>query len=320
MTQAFQDDHADPDQAGATVLDLEVLQLRRESDRVLSVILADPERRLLPVWAPGAHIDLWLPGCVRQYSLCGDPENRREYRIAVLRENDSRGGSRYIHDVLRPGQVVEVSGPRNHFELQPATEYVFVAGGIGITPLLAMLRTAGENWRLIYGGQSRRSMAFLDEVEGDPRVQILPQDEYGLLNLTQALGDPRTGVGIYCCGPSPLIAAMEGVCADWPRGTLHVEHFAAADIDTSDDVAFDIVAERSGLRVTVQPRESALDALEAAGIGVPYACRTGVCGSCESRVLAGVPEHRDSLTDPEATDVMMPCVSRARTPELVLDI
>lgn len=313
-------DELDGPGAAVTVLDLEVVQLRRESDTVLSIILADPCRRLLPSWEPGAHIDLWLPTGVRQYSLCGDPADRHEYRIAVLREVESRGGSRYIHETLRPGDVVEVGGPRNHFAMTPASEYLFVAGGIGITPLLPMIRTVGENWRLLYGGQSRRTMAFLHEIEGDPRVQVCPQDEVGLLKLAEALGKPRAGVGVYCCGPQPLIAAMEDVCAGWPDGTLHVEHFAAAEIDSSNDVPFEIIAQRSGLRVTVGPGQSALDALEGAGLSVPYACRDGLCGSCETRVLAGTPEHRDLLTDSRAIDVMMPCVSRALTPELVLDV
>ncbi|MGW2514838.1 PDR/VanB family oxidoreductase [Streptomyces scopuliridis] len=302
------------------VLELEVVQLRRESEGVLSVTLADPEHRLLPAWTPGAHIDLWLPDHVRQYSLCGDPAERREYRVAVLREQSSRGGSAYIHDALRPGELVEAGGPRNNFPLVPAEEYLFVAGGIGITPLLPMIATAGENWRLLYGGRTRRSMAFTDRLGSDPRVQVRPQDVHGVLDLAGALGDPRPGVAVYCCGPEPLIAAMEVACAEWPPGTLHVERFSAADIDTSADVAFHVVAQRSNARLAVPAGESMLDVLEAAGIEVPNACRDGICGSCETRVLSGLPEHRDSLTDQAVTDRVMPCVSRARTAELVLDV
>ncbi|GAA4542498.1 PDR/VanB family oxidoreductase [Pseudonocardia xishanensis] len=307
-----------PPRADEGVLDLEVIELRRESDRVLSVLLADPARRLLPEWAPGAHIDLGLPEHVRQYSLCGDPADRRTYRIAVLREDASRGGSEYVHAVLRPGERVEVGGPRNHFPLVPAAEYVFVAGGIGITPLLPMIeavRAAGLSWRLLYSGRSRGSMAFLDRLGTDERIDI----RGGRFDLVAALGLPRAGVAVYCCGPAPLIEAMEHACADWPAGTLHVERFAATARDTTDDVPFDVVAQRSGVRVTVPAGESALDVLEAAGVELPNACREGICGSCETPVLAGLPEHRDELTEPDAVDRVMPCVSRARTPELVLD-
>ncbi|MFD5750342.1 PDR/VanB family oxidoreductase [Streptomyces sp. NPDC127033] len=302
------------------VLELQVVQLRRESDGVLSVTLADPERRLLPAWTPGAHIDLWLPDQVRQYSLCGDPAERRAYRVAVLREEASRGGSAYVHDALRPGELVEVGGPRNHFPLVPAEEYLFVAGGIGITPLLPMIAAAGENWRLLYGGRTRRSMAFTGRLGSDPRVLVRPQDVYGVLDLAGALGEPRPGVAVYCCGPEPLIAAMEAACAAWPAGTLHVERFSAAAIDTSADVAFHVVARRSNTRLAVPAGESVLDVLETAGIEVPNACRDGICGSCETRVLSGLPEHRDTLTDPGVTDRVLPCVSRARTAELVLDL
>lgn len=303
-----------------TVLELEVVQMRTEADGVLSLVLADPERRLLPSWEPGAHIDLWLPEQVRQYSLCGDPADRREYRISVLHASESRGGSAFIHRVLRPGDRVDVGGPRNHFPLVDADEYVFIAGGIGITPILAMLPLAGENWRLTYGGRTRRSMAFVDALGVDPRVQICPQDEVGLLDLAAALGQPREGVAVYCCGPAPLLSAVEAACADWPTGTLHVEHFTGRDIDTSEDVAFDIIGNRSGIQVTVPVGESALDVLADAGVSLPFACRDGVCGSCETRVLEGLPDHRDALTDPTDPSSMMPCVSRALTPQLVLDL
>ncbi|MCF7548020.1 PDR/VanB family oxidoreductase [Pseudonocardia sp. WMMC193] len=305
-----------PGLPGEGVLELEVVELRRESERVLSVLLADPARRLLPAWTPGAHIDLGLPDHVRQYSLCGDPADRRGYRIAVLREPASRGGSEYVHAVLRPGEVVEVGGPRNHFPLVEAAEYVFVAGGIGITPLLPMIEAVTSDWQLFYCG---RSPAFLDRLGGDPRV-VVRQNRF---DLAAVLGEPRPGVAVYCCGPAPLLAAMEVTCADWPPGTLHLERFTAAPRDPAalaDDVPFDLVARRSGVRVTVPAGESALDVLEAAGVALPNACRDGLCGSCESRVLAGLPEHRDVLLDPDVTDRVLPCVSRARTPELVLDI
>lgn len=307
------------------VLELEVVALRRESDCVLSVELADPERRLLPAWEPGAHIDLWLPEQVRQYSLVGDPTVRHCYRIAVLREPASSGGSRYVHETLRPGELVEVGGPRNHFPLVAADRYLFIAGGIGITPLLPMIRRVeaeGRDWRLLYGGRSRRSMAFLSElVPYEGKVESRPFDEFGHLDLEAALGEPAEGLAVYCCGPEGLIAAVEERCEIWPAGTLHVERFSARPRDDEDDLrAFELVLSRSDRRLSVPADCSALDVLDAAGVVVPNACRDGVCGSCELPVLKGLPLHRDSLTEPDRTDAFLPCVSRAQTPELVLDL
>ncbi|MGW5073246.1 PDR/VanB family oxidoreductase [Rhodococcus sp. NPDC004095] len=307
------------------VLDLEVVALRRESDGVLSIELADPQRRLLPEWEPGAHVDLGLPDHVRQYSLVGEPEQRHCYRIAVLKDPQSAGASRYVHEELRPGDLVEVGGPRNHFELVDAERYLLVAGGVGITPLLPMIRrlhSAGSQWRLVYCGRSRDSMAFLDELAayGD-RVTVHPSAELGRLNLSTVLDAPDDATAVYCCGPEELIDAVEDVSASWPAGTLHVERFAAATREDEDDLTpFDLILDRSGIRVTVPANRSALDALDDAGIVLPSACRDGVCGSCQTKVLAGVPLHRDSLTDDDRTDALMPCVSRARTPELVLDL
>ncbi|MFW3171604.1 PDR/VanB family oxidoreductase [Geodermatophilus sp. CPCC 206100] len=309
------------------VVEAEVVALQQEAAGVLSVVLADPERRLLPAWTPGAHIDLGLPDQVRQYSLCGDPADRRSYRIAVLREDRSGGGSRYVHETLRPGELVEVGGPRNHFALAAADEYVFVAGGIGITPLLPMIAAAeraGRPWRLTYGGRQRRSMAFLDELSayGD-RVALEPADERGLIDLPAAVGPPRPGVAVYCCGPEPLLAAVTAHCADWPPGALHVERFQARprdEVDPADERAFEVVLRRSGLRVPVPADRSVLDAVDGAGVPVANACRDGVCGSCETPVLGGVPDHRDSVLPADAAGSMLICVSRARTDELVLDL
>jgi ferredoxin-NADP reductase len=308
----------------AGVLDLRVVAMRLESEGVLSLVLADPEQRLLPAWTPGAHIDVGLPDHVRQYSLCGDPADRRSYRVAVLREADSGGGSTYVHEELRPGDVVEVGGPRNHFHLEGAAEYAFVAGGIGITPLLPMIRAvAGANlpWSLAYGGRSRSSMAFLDELaEHDDRVRLYPADDVPLIDLDAALGEPRPGVGIYACGPEPLLAAMETKCSTWPSGSLHLERFKARPRDDAQERAFDVVVASTGTRLTVPAGRSCFDVLDEAGFGVPNACRDGVCGSCETKVLAGVPDHRDSLLPEDHHASLMVCVSRSRTDELVLDL
>lgn len=307
------------------VLELEVLSLRLESDCVLAVELADPDDRALPAWEPGAHIDLGLPDCVRQYSLAGDPADRYCYRIAVLLEPESTGGSEYVHTQLRPGELVEVGGPRNNFPLVDATEYVMIAGGVGITPLLPMIRQldgAGRRWKLLYGGRSRKSMAYLHELEryGD-RVDIRPFDEHGHLDLEAAFAQCSDDTAVYCCGPEGLIAAVEELSASLPSGAVHVERFAARARDDEDDLeAFELVLAKSGQRLTVPADCSALDVLDAAGIALPNACRDGVCGSCETRVLSGIPLHRDALADNDCTDLIYPCVSRARSAELVLDL
>ncbi|RVU23267.1 oxidoreductase [Streptomyces antnestii] len=314
---------------------LRVSALVWEAEGVLSVHLARPDGAHLPAWTPGAHLDLHLPGgLVRQYSLSGSPADRTTWRITVLREPASRGGSREVHEVLRPGDVVDVSGPRNNFALPQVTtaRYRFIAGGIGITPLLPMIErvaSAGADWTLLYGGRSRSSMAFLAELSRHgERVVVRPQDEYGLLDLVDHLGPPTPDTSVFCCGPEPLLAAVEQVCGSWPPGTLHVERFApklyaaAPETDTHAE-AFEVVLHRTGRTVTVPAGRSILDALEDHRIDVPNSCREGICGTCETKVIDGVPEHRDSLLSPEeraANDTMMICVGRSRGPRLTLDL
>ncbi|WP_306317056.1 MULTISPECIES: PDR/VanB family oxidoreductase [unclassified Streptomyces] len=311
------------------VLDLRVEQLRRESDGVVSLTLVDPDGGALPEWTPGAHIDLGLPGVVRQYSLCGDPADRFTYRVAVLREENSRGGSRYVHEALRVGELVEVGGPRNNFALAPAERYQFVAGGIGITPLLPMIAAAeasGTPWSLAYGGRLRSSMAFTAELaaHGD-KVDLAVEAERGPLDLAALLGIPRTDTAVYCCGPEGLLAAVEERCADWPDGSLHIERFKAKAVagDAAADREFEVVCDRSGTTVRVPADRTVLDCLDEAGIVVDSACREGICGSCETKVLSGDVDHRDSLlsADEQASgQTAMLCVSRARSERLVLDL
>ena len=304
--------------------DVLVVARRDEADGVVGVELALPSGGALPAWTPGAHIDVELPGgLTRQYSLCGDPAERDRWRIGVLREADGRGGSRWIADELTEGAMLRVRGPRNHFPLQPADRYVFVAGGIGITPLLPMIRevaAAGGDWVLHYGGRTRASMAFLGELAGfGDRVRVYPQDEVGPLDLEAILGDPAALV--YCCGPTGLIEALEARC---PTGALRVERFTAGPVVVEGpDSAFDVVCERSGVTVTVPPGTTVLRAVEDAGIGVLSSCTEGICGTCETTVLEGEPDHRDSLlTDDEKAsgDTMLICVSRCRGARLVLDL
>ncbi|WP_030856007.1 PDR/VanB family oxidoreductase [Streptomyces sp. NRRL S-37] len=300
---------------------------RREpaADGVLVLTLRHPSGAELPGWEPGAHIDLVLgPELERQYSLCGDPADRDRWRIAVLRETDGRGGSAYVHERVRPGDRVRARGPRNHFRLEPAGRYRFVAGGIGITPVLPMLaaaEAAGADWTLLYGGRTRASMAFTGELARyGKRVTLVPEDEAGLLDLAPVLDGLPEGALVYCCGPGPLLDAVEERC---PAGALRVERFRPRERDTGVDRAFEVVLARSGRTLTVAPDVSVLDAVRGAGVEVLHSCAEGTCGTCETEVLEGEPDHRDSvLTEAEraAGETMLICVSRCRGRRLVLDL
>ncbi|MFE8946066.1 PDR/VanB family oxidoreductase [Streptomyces sp. NPDC007856] len=308
-----------------TELELVVAAREFAAQGVLALTLRDPLGRELPDWEPGAHVDLLLgPGLERQYSLCGDPADRSAWRIAVLREPAGRGGSAHVHEQVGEGGKIRVRGPRNHFRQEPAPRYRFIAGGIGITPILPMLAAAeqaGADWTLLYGGRTRSSMAFTPELAryGD-RVTLAPQDETGLLDLGPVLDDLPEGTLVYCCGPGPLLDAVEERC---PAGVLRVERFQPKEQQPGMDGAFEVVLARSGRTVTVPPEVSVLDAVRAAGVQVLYSCTEGTCGTCETDVLEGAPDHRDSvLTEEErsAGDTMMICVSRCRGARLVLDL
>jgi ferredoxin-NADP reductase len=318
-----------PAPVGADVATLRVSSKDVQADGVLTLELTAPSGGRLRDWTPGSHIDVVLPnGLTRQYSLCGDRWDPFTYRVGVLREPESRGGSSHVHDHLQVGDLVGVGGPRNNFPLVPSERYLFVAGGIGITPILPMVRQAemlGADWRLLYGGRQRGSMAFLGELEryGD-RVLVRPQDEYGLLDLAGFLGEPRDGVRIYACGPGPLLAAMERTCAPWPPHALRTERFVADEAGAPARKApFEVELARSGKAVTVTPDKTVLEALNDIGVEVLSSCRRGICGTCETTVLAGRPDHRDALLDDderEANDCMYVCVSRSRDERLVLDL
>ncbi|EIV92826.1 PDR/VanB family oxidoreductase [Frankia sp. QA3] len=311
-------------------LDLGVAERHQAADGVITLVLCDPSGADLPGWAPGAHIDLVLDhDLTRQYSLCGDPADRTTWRVGVLREPDGRGGSAFVHDKLVTGSTVRVRGPRNHFALEPALRYLFVAGGIGITPILPMLAVAaasGADWRLVYGGRTAASMAFVDELRqahGD-RVEVRPQDEYGLLDLDALLGEPADDTLIYCCGPGPLLDAVEQRCRSWPAGALRIERFTPREQgEPLLAGSFQVELVVAGRTLTVPPDRSILEVVEEAGVQVLSSCQEGTCGTCETGVVAGEVDHRDSLlTDEEkaANDTMFICVSRAASPRLVLDL
>jgi ferredoxin-NADP reductase len=299
------------------------------ADDVARLVLRHPDGYELPAWAPGAHVDLVLAdGLVRQYSLCGDPDDLSTLHVAVLREEAGRGGSQHVHDELGEGDVVHVRGPRNHFPLVQADRYLFIAGGIGITPILPMIaqvEASGADWRLVYGGRTRSSMAFQAELQDryPGKVVIHPQDEVGLLDLPTLLAD-LGATAVYCCGPEGLLAAVEERCASLPKGTLHVERFAPKDgAADGPRESFEVELAQTGTILTVPADRSVLDVVEDSGIQVLSSCQEGTCGTCETTVLSGIPDHRDSvLTDDEqaANDTMMICVSRSCSPRLVLDL
>jgi ferredoxin-NADP reductase len=310
-------------------MELQVRLVVEVAAGVRVVELESADGRALPPWSPGAHIDLRLGDHVRQYSLCG-PVGASYWRLGILLEPKSRGGSEYVHVTLKSGDIVDVLALRNNFELQDAEEYLFIAGGIGVTPLIPMIADAERRdkpWRLVYGGRTRESMAFLNEltVYGN-RATIVPQDETGYPDLPGAMASGGPGMQVYACGPEPLISAVRASMQALSLDSLYVERFRPKEVDTlgdGGDQAFDVVLARSSQTVTVAANESILDALGRAGVRVSTSCQEGVCGSCETKVLEGKPLHRDSLLTAEEQlegATMMVCVGRARTPQLVLDL
>ena len=282
----------------------------------------------LPRWRPGAHIDLLLPdGDSRQYSLCGTPGSDT-WRIGVLREPDGRGGSLWVHDSLQVGASIRVSGPRNHFEFIPerGTRYLFIAGGIGITPISTMLVSAaavGVDFRLEYAGRSRETMALVSELQDayPGRVTLYVGDEGQRMDLAALFADLPPFTTTYCCGPARLIEAVE-VAATGRQ--LKVERFAPKELEAPVLAEpFEVELAFSGLELTVPPGRSILEVVEEAGVLVLSSCREGTCGTCEVRVMDGEIDHRDSILTPDeqaANDVMYVCVSRSAGPKLTLEL
>ncbi|MEI2279528.1 PDR/VanB family oxidoreductase [Paenarthrobacter ilicis] len=313
-----------------TQVDAVIADIVKEAEGIVSLHLA-PASGIFPEWQPGAHIDLNLaPGLVRQYSLCSDPQDRHKWRVSILREPQSRGGSEWVHDKLSVGDRMTLGSPLNNFELATHREYLFIAGGIGITPILPMIAQCedqGLPWRLIYGGRSESSMAFTGELAryGD-KVTLWPQDSRGLIDLPNLLSEPREGFAVYCCGPGVLLDAVESHVEKWPPGvgSLHLERFRpkAGALDGLN-TEFEIELDSSGEVFTVSTDKSIAETLEAAGIHVPTSCREGTCGTCETVVLEGTPDHRDSYlttAEKESNEVMMLCCSRSCSKRLVLDL
>ncbi|WP_417607488.1 PDR/VanB family oxidoreductase [Primorskyibacter flagellatus] len=304
------------------------------ADGIVGLTLAPINGGQLPEWTPGAHLDLKLPlkaddgeEMIRQYSLCGDPADRSCYRIGILRESAGRGGSAYVHDRLTCGDIVRINPPRNHFPFEPTARTLFIAGGIGITPILPMVRQAaaeGRDWQLVVAMRDRSRLAFDEDFAGlDPaRVALHFDAEKGLLDLDTLLKPLGAETTVYSCGPTGLLDALTERSADalWQ---LRIERFAVSEpVDTAGK-GFDVICASSGERLHVGEGQTILEVVRAAGYKIESSCKDGICGTCETRVLRGLPDHRDSvLTDEERAenDYMMICVSRAQDSEIELDI
>ncbi|MFI0469712.1 PDR/VanB family oxidoreductase [Saccharopolyspora sp. 5N102] len=290
------------------------------AEGVVSLVLRGAEVPLAP-WEPGAHVDLALPNWLtRQYSLCGNPADRDSYRVAVRHDRLSRGGSEYVHLFLRTGRTLEVSLPRNNFPLRSAPEYLFLAGGIGITPIVPMLTAAveaGASATLVYVGRTVATMPFADElraVHGD-RVRIYATEEHGRPDFAELAAALSPRALVYCCGPASMLDAAEAAFAEQ---RLHIERFRPAAKEFAPNKPFEVHCVRSGRSVQVGAGESMLNALNHAGYRIPSGCREGVCGSCEVVVIDGEPEHRDDIGAQPGR--MYCCVSRALSAGLAVDL
>jgi ferredoxin-NADP reductase len=299
-----------------------------EAPGVLSLELAAPDNGPLPRFEPGAHIDLTLPnGTLRQYSLCGDPNDASHYRLGIRAVTGGLSSS-FIHRTLRPGELLSVSTPRNNFSLVDAPRYVFVAGGIGITPLIPMMRQASANkrpWTLLYCNRRSEDAPFLAEIRTLGGEISLHASEAGTrLDVAQRLGTVQKDTAVYCCGPERLMTAVEEATKAWPEGSVHFEWFTPRSRPADETSgSFEVVCERSGLTLMVPPDKSIMAVLSEAGIEVPRSCEQGICGTCETRIISGEADHRDSIlssSERAANQSMMICVSRAKGARLVLDI
>jgi vanillate O-demethylase ferredoxin subunit len=314
-------------------LTVRVARRVEEAEGICSFELVAQDTAALPAFSAGAHIDVHVaPGLIRQYSLSNDPSERHRYRIAVLREPSSRGGSAGMHDSVQPGDVLRVSTPRNHFPLSDAPRSLLLAGGIGVTPILAMARTLhtqGRPFAMHYCGRSARRMAFLDEIESSrfsSCVALHADDVPGQkFDAQHVLANPREDTQLYVCGPTGFMdhvletAKRQG----WPEAQLHREYFAGQATALATDGSFEIRLASNGLSCQVPAGKTVIEVLAAHGVEVPTSCEAGVCGTCLTRVLDGAPDHRDTfLTDAEraANDQFTPCCSRALSPLLVLDL
>ena len=319
-----------PDSPDITPLLLRVQRKLSLTPQMALFELVAPDGAALPAFTAGAHVTVQTPsGARRQYSLCGDPNDRSCYQLAVQSEPHGRGGSRSLVEGVVEGDDLPVGLPQNAFELtDKARQFLFVAGGIGITPIRSMmqaLHTEGlREFRLIYLTRDVASTPFLDELQGSElrhRVKLHHSATQGRLDLWTLFEKPQSGTHIYCCGPESLMDEVRDMTGHWPSGTVHMERFGVDTQPRPEDRAFEVSLKSSGQRVCVAANQSILEALRQQGIRVPSSCESGTCGSCKVGYAAGDVDHRDRvLMDEEKPSCLMVCVSRARTDSLVLDL
>lgn len=312
-----------------TSLPLRVTRVTWEAEGVVGVRLSAPDGSPLPPWEPGAHIDVRLPsGLTRQYSLCGDPQDRRHYEIAVRLEAAGRGGSAEIHGTALIGRQLVVTEVRNHFPLETANEYLLIAGGIGITPLVPMARALaarGAEWAAVYCGCDAETMAFRQELAaaGGDRVRFVDTAKEPRPDLKALISGLGPGAVVYCCGPNSLLDSVTEIC-EAAGARCETEHFGLATLRPSEaGKEVELELRRSGTTVVVAPETTLLQAIREAGVEIESDCEEGYCGTCETRVLEGDPDHRDvvlSKAERASGRTFLPCVSRACGRKLVLDL
>lgn len=316
-------------------IDMRVRSITFEAQGIHSLDLRPLNGDALAPFTAGAHVDLHLPnGITRSYSLVNPQGERHRYVVAVHRDPASRGGSRFVHESLRAGDVLRVGAPRNNFRLaEDAAHSLFIAGGIGITPLWCMIQRLaelGRSWELYYCARTRSNAAFLEPIAalgggGSGRVHLVFDREPGgrMLDIAEVVAAASPDTHLYCCGPSPMLAAFEQATATRPAGNVHVEYFAAKKEARAGGGGFTVVLARSGRSIAVPPGRTILEALLDEGIEVQHSCMQGVCGSCETGVIEGIPDHRDMvLSDAEKASnrTVMICCAGSKTSELVLDL
>ncbi len=322
--------------SNASTLTVRVARKTAETTDISTFELVAEGGGPLPAFSAGSHIDVQVPGTAitRQYSLCNDPQESHRYLIGVLRDPASRGGSVAMHDAIQQGQLLQISAPKNHFALaHDAQRHLLLAGGIGVTPILCMaerLAISGAAFEMHYCTRSRERTAFYERIAqssfaGQVQFHFDDGETAQKFDIANCLSAPQVGLHLYVCGPKGFMDAVlaSARAQGWPEAQLHYEFFSAEAVKSADDASFEVKLASSGRIIKVLADQTVTQALSAAGVEVQTSCEQGVCGTCLTRVLEGVPDHKDLYLTPEeqaANDQFMPCCSRAKTPLLVLDL